>query len=341
MPKVIAVIPSLGRNIDRLNRAIGSIRNTSSELELQIVVVNNSQSELTQKAVGADRILSPGLNLGYVGALEWVRQSLTSDYLWVVQDDMTLTNDVLGELLTRMEADENLAALSPLLVRDGIVPARTRAGVFIDSTKTAWENVPFTDTAIDDWKPIHGLMFVSGSGALYRSTALAAVGGFDVSLFPLMHVDVDLCWRLTEAGYRIDLCAEAHIEHEIQGSTPRMLGELLFELNTKIVSRKMAGNPETDAQPELSISPEIVKKIATKAASLVIDLAQRGDAVVVERDSLIVERDSLIAERDEIRAHRDSLSAEKELLLASTSWRVTRPLRGLKNRVAMLRRRDN
>jgi GT2 family glycosyltransferase len=339
MPKVVAVIPSLGRNIDRLNGAIGSIRNTSSELELQIVVVNNSPVDLTQKAVGADRILNPGLNLGYVGALEWVRQSLTSEYFWVVQDDMTLTNDVLGALLTRMEEDENLAVLSPLLVRDGIVPARTRAGVFIDSTKTTWENVPFADTAIEDWEQIHGLMFVSGSGALYRSTALAAVGGFDVSLFPLMHVDVDLCWRLTEAGYRIDLCPEAHIEHEIQGSTPRMLGELLFELNTKIVARKMARNAETTALPELSIDPEIVKKIATKAASLVIDLAQRGDAVVLERDSLIAERDSLMAERDEIRAHRDSLSAERDLLLASTSWRVTRPLRGLKNRVAMLRRR--
>lgn len=338
MPKVVAVIPSLARNIDRLNKAIGSIRDTTAELDIQIVVVNNSPSDLTQKVVGADRILNPGLNLGYVGALEWVRQSLKSDYLWVVQDDMTLTNDVLGALLRRMEDGEDLAVLSPLLVRDGIVPARTRAGVFIDSTRTSWENVPLTDTAIEDWEPIQGLMFVSGSGALYRSAALAAVGGFDVSLFPLMHVDVDLCWRLTEAGYRIDLCPEAHIEHEIQGSTPQMLGELLFELNTKIVSSKMAGKLETAAQPELSINPEIVKAIATKAASLVIDLAQRGDAVVVERDALILVRDSLMAERDEARAHRDNLSAERDLILASTSWRVTRPLRGLKNRLAMLRR---
>ena len=314
--RVIAVIPTLGKNISRLNNAIASLRKQTMATDLEVVVVLNSSEELHANILGADRIVYPGLNLGYVGAIEWVRQTSQTEFLWVIQDDMTLLNDVLRFLMLNMDKDENLAVISPLLVRNGVVPARTRGGVFLDSTRTTWENVPHVDTRIHEWVPIPDLSFVSGSGALFRSTALEAVGGFDVSLFPLMHVDVDVSFRLLQAGYRIDLCHEAHIEHEIQGSTPRTLATLLDELNREIVTKKMINRDEAQFSIDSTVSPKIIGQIASKSSDLMIHVSQAADA--------------LRAERDALRAERDALRAERDSIISSNSWRITQPLRTFK-----------
>jgi GT2 family glycosyltransferase len=245
----------------------------------------------------------------------------------VVQDDMTLLNDVLSFLMLDMERDENLAINSPLLVRNGIVPARTRGGVFTDNTRTKWENVPYIDTKIHDWVPIPDLSFVSGSGALFRFNALQAVGGFDVSLFPLMHVDVEISFRLLQAGYRIDLCHEAHIEHEIQGSTPRTLATLLDELNRKTVTQKMIKSDEVQLSINATVNPKIIALIASKASQLIIHLSQGADTLRTERDTLRTERDTLRTERDTLRTERDNM-------ISSNSWRITQPLRAFKTFVS-------
>jgi len=309
MVKVLAVIPTLAKNIPRLNRAISSIRKHTMEPDLEVVVVLNSSKELNADIWGADRILYPGLNLGYVGAIEWVRETSNTEYLWVVQDDMTLQNDVLDFLMLNMEKDENLAINSPLIVRNGIVPARTRGGVFTDTIRTKWENVPYSDTEITDWVTIPDLSFVSGSGALFRCDALRAVGGFDVSLFPLMHVDVDISFRLLKAGYRIELCHEAHIDHEIQGSTPRTLATLVDGLNKETVTQKMIKSDEAKLSIDATISPKTIALIATKASELMIHLAREADALLTERDALLTERDNTTS---------------------SNSWKITQPLRTLK-----------
>ena len=323
MAKVLAVVPTLAKNIPRLNNAISSIREKTTEPDLEVVVVLNSNEEISANILGADRILYPGLNLGYVGAIEWVRETSKAEYLWVVQDDMTLLNDVLSFLLLDMERDENLAISSPLLVRNGIVPARTRGGVFTDHTCTKWENVPYIDTKIHEWVPIPDLSFVSGAGALFRFNALQTVGGFDVSLFPLMHVDVEISFRLLQAGYRIDLCHEAHIEHEIQGSTPRSLVTLLDQLNRKVVSQKMIKSDKVPFSINATINPKIIGLIASKASQIIIHLSQEADTLRIERDTLRIERDTL-------RIERDTLRIERENMISSTSWRVTQPLRAFK-----------
>jgi GT2 family glycosyltransferase len=327
MAKVLAVVPTLAKNIPRLNNAISSIREKTTEPDLEVVVVLNSNEEVSAKILGADRILYPGLNLGYVGAIEWVRETSKAEYLWVVQDDMTLLNDVLSFLLLDMERDENLAINSPLLVRNGVVPAKSRGGVFTDNTRTKWENVPYIDTKIHDWVTIPGLSFVSGSGALFRFNALQAVGGFDVSLFPLMHVDVEISFRLLQAGYRINLCHEAHIEHDVQGSTPRTLAILLDEINRKTVIQKMIQSDEVQFSINATVSPKIIALIASKASQLIIHLSQVADTLRNERDTLRNERDTLRNERDTLRNERDSM-------ISSNSWRITQPLRSFKTWVS-------
>jgi N-acetylglucosaminyl-diphospho-decaprenol L-rhamnosyltransferase len=62
--------------------------------------------------------------------------------------------------------------------------------------------------------------FLVGAALLVRREAVEQVGGFDPSFF-MFGEDVDLCWRLREAGWLVALCPEASFVHVGGTSTRR------------------------------------------------------------------------------------------------------------------------
>jgi GT2 family glycosyltransferase len=63
---------------------------------------------------------------------------------------------------------------------------------------------------------------------LLRGAALRAVGGFD-DTFPIFFNDVDLCWRLREAGWEIWFVPEARIVHHGGASTRQVRLAMVWE----------------------------------------------------------------------------------------------------------------
>jgi N-acetylglucosaminyl-diphospho-decaprenol L-rhamnosyltransferase len=80
-----------------------------------------------------------------------------------------------------------------------------------------WSGNPFSaaylrSTASPEW--------VSGTAMAVRRDAFEAVGGFDEQYFMYVE-DVDLCWRLTRAGWTVAMCEAAEVMHRIGGSSRR------------------------------------------------------------------------------------------------------------------------
>ena len=59
-------------------------------------------------------------------------------------------------------------------------------------------------------------------------------------------------------------------------------------------------------------------------------LRAERDAAMAERDAVMAERDAAMAERDAAMAERDAAMAERDILMQSTSWAATEPLRKIK-----------
>lgn len=77
---------------------------------------------------------------------------------------------------------------------------------------TDWDHASDRDV---DW--------VSGCCVALRREAFDAVGGFDPAYFMFVE-DVDLCWRLKEAGWRVRFSAAVEVIHAIGGAVgPRRL----------------------------------------------------------------------------------------------------------------------
>ncbi len=325
----MAVVPTLARDIPRLEATLASVREHTRHPGLTVVVVNNSGEPLGDPLPDADRVVTPGLNLGYVGSLEYVRRGFPADFLWSVQDDMTLSNDVLAHLLATLHADPRVATASPILVRDGVVPRHTRAGIFADDARTRWTNYPFEDMAPDDIDTSIDWCFVSGSGALYRSTALEEIGGWDLDLYPVTNVDVDISLRLIRRGHRLALIPEARIEHEVRGSTTPLLSHVLYRRHTPLVQAKLArGFAElpTLPPPEPPVPDDIRDAVARRASHLFIDVAAEADTRLRDLRTQVAD---LRRENEALRRQRESLRRDVASLTGSASWRLTAPIRRL------------
>ncbi len=310
--KVLAVIPTLAHDTERLNESIESLRTHSGHHPFQILVINNSGRPLIDGLAPVDYVVSPGINLGYVGALELARRTHHSDFLWSIQDDMTLQNGVLDVLLSEMEKSPRLAVCSPVLVSNGLVPARSRAGVFTNPERTRWENHPVEDTKPADFSSDVDYSFVAGSGALFRNTALEDIDGFNLDLYPLMHVDVDVCARFLSKGWKIALAPEAHINHEIQGSTPRVLGIAMDKRNRSIVEQRLEGGQAETVGVFDPIDTDIVFAVARRASFLLLEVSREATAQLTDAVSRMNELESQIRQ-----------------IKRSTSWKVNAPIRVL------------
>lgn len=340
--KVLAVISTLAQDTVRLNESIESLKSHSGSHPFEILVVNNSGRSLIDSLTPVDFVINPGVNLGYVGGLEVARRSIQSDFLWSIQDDMTLQNGVLDILVSQMEKAPRLAVCSPVLLRDGLVPARTRAGVFTNPERTRWENHPVEDTKPADFSSDIDYSFVAGSGALFRNTALRDIGGFSLDLYPLMHVDVDVCARFLSRGWEIALAPEAHINHQIQGSTPRVLAATLDRENRVIVEQWLEGRSPEDVCLFDAIDPDIVFAVARRASSLFLEVSREADTKLKDAGSHVTAMQSQLNDTESqlIEVHSRLVEAESQIqeIKRSTSWKVSAPIRVL-GRILYFRRK--
>lgn len=341
--RVLAVLPTLGRDIGRLNDAIESLRTHSSVDAFEILVVNNSGLPTIPGLAPVDHVYSPGVNLGYVGALEVARRRYPCDFLWSIQDDMTLKNDVLTAIVTVMNGAPRLAVASPVLIRDGVIPARTRGGVFTDPQRTRWEHYPPVDMAPAELPLDADYSFVAGSGALFRSAALTDISGFNLDLYPLLYVDVDVCTRLLANGWELCLEPTAHISHQIQGSTPGVLNRTLGKRNRVVVEQQLVGRDVDSSLDFDPIDTGVLFDVARRASFLFLEVSREAESQLQEveaqlrgvesqLDGVRHELAALVTQRDALAAERDWWHAQFQRLRKRRSVRFVLAVVGLSRR---------
>lgn len=306
---MVAVVPTLGANEQRLRRCLGSVEAARDEGLATIVVVWNDPRRAVPD-LGDVVVLVPGCNLGFAGSVAHARRRTSSRHLWLLQDDMEVERGCLRALRDRLDSDPSIAIAAPVTVDDeGYVGANSRGGVIA------------TDFSMDHWFPrdrvrpsdldtSHRLDWVASSGSLVRVDAFDSVGGIDPGFFPVFWGDVDLGFRLTRAGHQVVLVPEAVARHERNGSSTAFLRDAVAPLNQERFRAKASGELHAIA---IDVDRDIADVVLSVAANGYVDLTVFGDA------------------RD------DRWRQEVERLRSSISMKVTAPLRVADRLVGRLR----
>ncbi len=208
----------------------------------EIVVVDNDSSDGSAEELRhrfpAVALVAAGENLGYARAANLGIAAIRAPVVAVLNPDIVLRPGAAAAVLARFDAEADLGAVGPALLNsDGTVYPSARC---VPSVADAvghgllyflWAGNPFTrryrQVDADATRP-RDADWVSGAAVWLRRSALDEVGGWDERYFMYVE-DVDLCWRLRMAGWRVGYEPGARVEHLLGVSTAgapyRMIAE--------------------------------------------------------------------------------------------------------------------
>jgi GT2 family glycosyltransferase len=194
---------------------------------LEVVVVDNASRDATTEIVERDfphvRVIRNAGNDGFGRACNQAARTCQGEYLFLLNPDTIVTPDLVSRLARALTLDRSLALVGPV-VTDPNGQVRLAGQRFLTLGGILWSRViPIRrivpvrvprGTAIVDW--------VTGAAMMARREVYLSAGGFN-EVFWMYNEDMELCWRLGKAGWRVAVIPEARVAHLHSESTKRNL----------------------------------------------------------------------------------------------------------------------
>lgn len=187
-----------------------------------VIVVDNASTDETLQYVQTNfptiKTLQIGVNHGFANGYYEALNQIQAKYYILLSADFEVTEGWFPPLHEAMEKDEQLAACQPKIrywrdrecfeyagagggFMDNFGYLFCRGRIFFDIEKDLGQ---YNDNIEVFW--------ASGGCFMVRSALYHQVGGLDNSLYAHME-EVDLCWRLKNAGYKIGYIAASLVYH--------------------------------------------------------------------------------------------------------------------------------
>lgn len=219
VPKVAVVILNWnGKEI--LKTFLPSVINNSKEAELVIVdngSTDNSISFLKQEYPQI-RIIDNKQNYGFAEGYNKALKEIEADYYVLLNSDVEVTPSWISPIIELMENDTQIACCQPKLLsylEKNKFEYAGGAGGFIDHL-----GYPFCRGRVfnyleedkgqyDDNKEI---FWATGAALFVRASIYKELGGLDKDFFAHQE-EIDFCWRVKNAGYKVYYCSKSVCYH--------------------------------------------------------------------------------------------------------------------------------
>ncbi|HEY3958245.1 MAG TPA: glycosyltransferase [Streptosporangiaceae bacterium] len=139
-------------------------------------------------------------------------QGFAAEWIWLLHDDSAPAPDALAELLRGAAETPAAAVLGPKVLDWADQRVILEAGLAIDTAGRRVSGVEPREIDQGQHDGDRDVLAVSSAGMLARRDVWDEVGGFDTGL-ALFREDVDFCWRVHAAGYRVRLVTDAVLHH--------------------------------------------------------------------------------------------------------------------------------
>jgi N-acetylglucosaminyl-diphospho-decaprenol L-rhamnosyltransferase len=201
----------------------------------EVWVVDNGSTDGSREMVRAEfgwvRLVEPDANLGYGAGVNLVAERTSSPWLVAANADVALDPGALDALLAAARADPRAGAVAPRLV---LPDGSTQHSVFpfptlgFTAAFALGLAAPFGDRLClpGAWDPDRArrVPWAIGAFLLLRREAWEAAGGFDPRQW-LFAEDLDLGWRLRQAGWATRYEPRARVRHAEAAATGAFGGE--------------------------------------------------------------------------------------------------------------------
>ncbi len=208
--------------VELLESYLPMMEYSSSKYEFEILVIDNHSDDLSVDFVKEwypeIKIAELSKNYGYAKGYNKGLRDVQTEYVVIINSDVLVTENWLDPIIDEFEKDKYLGCAQPLILS---LESRSKfeyagaAGGFLDIL-----GYPFCRGRIFDnvennenqYNTNTEIFWASGAAMVCRTKLFKDLGGFDEGFFAHQE-EIDLCWRMKQAGYRIECIANSKVYH--------------------------------------------------------------------------------------------------------------------------------
>jgi GT2 family glycosyltransferase len=227
-PKVAIVILNWnGRNY--LEKFLPSLLATEYPNYEVIVSDNGSQDDsvsFLKNNFPQVKVIQFDKNYGFAKGYNLTLEKVEADYYALINSDIETKPNWLKPIIDLLDNDKQNAACQPKLLsykNRNLFDYAGGAGGWLDSFGYPFARGRVFDVCEEDkgqYDSTEQVFWVTGAAMVIRSKAFHEVKGFDNYFFAHQE-EIDMCWRMQLAGYKLFVCPSSVVYHIGGGTLPR------------------------------------------------------------------------------------------------------------------------
>ena len=189
---------------------------------LQIILADNGSSDESIEKTKANfpniQILDLETNYGFAEGYNQALKYVDADYYVLLNSDVEVTDNWVKPIIEKMEEDNTIAAAQPKIKavfnKESFEYAGAAGGMIDKWAYPLCRGRIFQSLELDkgQFETEKEIFWASGAALFIRSELFHQIGGFDGEYFAHME-EIDLCWRLKRAGFKVMYYPDAEVFH--------------------------------------------------------------------------------------------------------------------------------
>ena len=195
----------------------------------RVIVADNASTDSSLAVLAAEfpsvEVIALDENYGFAGGYNKALDKINAEYFMLLNSDVEVTENWLQPLLRFMDSHPSAAACQPKLLSYNdkhMFEYAGASGGFIDKYGYPFCRGRIFDTVEKDcgqYDDCARLFWATGAALMVRSSAYRSAGGLDEKFFAHME-EIDLCWRMQLAGYKVMAEPRSVVYHLGGGTLP-------------------------------------------------------------------------------------------------------------------------
>lgn len=223
----IVILNWNGRNF--LQKFLPSVLATTYSNK-EVVVIDNASTDdsvsFLQQHWPTVRIIQNKANYGFAQGYNEGLKQVQSDYYVLLNSDVEVTPNWIGAMVELLENDKTIAACQPKIMqfdqRD-LFEYAGAAGGWLDHLGYPFARGRIFDVCEKDegqYDTAEPIFWASGAALFVKANVYQALGGLDGYFFAHQE-EIDFCWRVQLAGYKVYSCPQSVVYHVGGGTLPK------------------------------------------------------------------------------------------------------------------------
>ena len=228
-PPLVAIVILNWNGRHFLEKFLPSVVASAYE-NLSVIVADNASTDdsvsFLKKNYPSVRIIINSVNEGFAKGYNTALKQVSADYYVLLNSDVEVSKEWINPTISLMESDESIAACQPKILSFDHQHQFEYAGAsggWIDQL-----GYPFTRGRVFDhcetdngqYEDVSQIFWATGAAMFVRSSVFHDMEGFDEFFFAHQE-EIDLCWRMQRAGYKIYVIPSSIVYH-VGGGTLAM-----------------------------------------------------------------------------------------------------------------------